>query len=76
MDRADNLNNDNNIFYRRDIMIGETIINLMFWSIALWVCVRFNMDLHKDIFPSNEIPKRQWKFTNELDGKEYTIEEL
>ena len=76
MDRADNLNNHNNIFYRRDIMIGETIINLMFWSIALWVCVRFNKDLHKDIFPSNEIPKRQWKFTNELDGKEYTIEEL
>ena len=76
MDRADNLNNHNDIFYRRDIMIGETIIDIMFWSIALWVCVRFNKDLHKDIFPSNEIPKRQWKFTNELDGKEYTIEEL
>ena len=76
MDRADNLNNHNDIFYRRDIMIGETIIDIMFWSIAIWVCVRFNKDLHKDIFPSNEIPKRQWKFTNELDGKEYTIEEL
>ena len=71
MDRADNLNNHNDIFYRRDIMIGETFIDIMFWSIALWVCVRFNKDLHKDIFP-----KRQWKFTNELDGKEYTIEEL
>ena len=71
MDRADNLNNHNNIFYRRDIMIGETIIDIMFWICALWVCVRFNKDLHKDIFP-----KRQWKFTNELYGKEYTIEEL
>ena len=57
-------------------MIGETIIDIIFWIGALWVCVRFNKDLHKDIFPSNEIPKRQWKFTNELDGKEYTIEEL
>ena len=71
MDRADNLNNHNDIFYRRDIMIGETIINLMFWICALWVSYDLNKELHRDIFP-----KRQWKFTNELDGKEYTIEEL
>ena len=50
-------------------MIGEII----FWSIAIWVCVRFNKDLHKDIFP---MKKRQWKFVNEIDGQEYTIEEM
>ena len=71
MDRADNLNNHNDIFYRRDIMIGETIIDIIFWIGALWVSYDLNKELHRDIFP-----KRQWKFTNELDGKEYTIEEL
>ena len=72
MDRIGAVNLNNNILCERsNVMIGETIIDIMFWSIALWVCVRFNKDLHKDIFP-----KRQWKFTNELDGKEYTIEEM
>ena len=50
-------------------MIGEII----FWSLAIWVCVRFNKDLHKDIKTKK---KRQWKFVNEIDGQEYTIEEM
>lgn len=67
MDRADNINNSNDILYRRDIMIGEII----FWIGATWVCYRFNRDLHKDIFPP-----RRWSYVSEVDGKTYYIEEL
>ena len=32
-------------------MIGETIlVEIMFWLCALWVCIRFNKELHRDIF--------------------------
>jgi hypothetical protein len=58
------------------VMEMETIVSIIFWLVTLWVVIRFNKDLHKDIFSSNEIPKRQWKFVNEIDGKEYTIEEM
>ena len=75
MDRIGAVNLNNNILCERsNVMIGETIlIEIMFWSLAIWVCVRFNKDLHKDIFA---MKKRQWKFVNEVDGKEYTIEEM
>jgi hypothetical protein len=40
--------------------------------IATCVIVSYNLNhsLHEDIFP-----KRQWKFTSEVDGLEYTLEE-
>ena len=47
------------------------VMEIVFWLVTLIIVIRFNKDLHKDIFP-----KRQWKFTNEIDGKEYTIEEM
>ncbi len=53
------------------VMEMETIVSIIFWLVTLLVVIRFNRDLHKDIFP-----KRQWKFINEIDGKEYTIEEM
>ena len=52
------------------------VLEIIFWLVSLIVVWRFNRDLHRDIFPSNEIPKRQWKFINEVDGKEYTLEEM
>ena len=52
------------------------VMEIVFWLVTLIIVIRFNKDLHRDIFPSNEIPKRQWKFTSEVDGKEYTIEEM
>ena len=54
----------------------ETIVRIIFWLVTILILYRFNRDLHRDIFPSNEIPKRQWKFVNEIDGKEYTLEEM
>ena len=53
------------------VMEIETIVSIIFWLVTLIVVYRFNRDLHKDIFP-----KRQWKFVNEHDGKEYTLEEM
>ena len=51
MDRADNLNNHDNIFYRSEIMIGETIlIEIMFWVVATYVSYELNKELHRDIF--------------------------
>ena len=51
MDRADNLNNHDNIFYRSEIMIGETIlIEIMFWVVATYVSLELNKELHRDIF--------------------------
>ena len=47
------------------------VLEIIFWLVTLWVVIRFNKDLHRDIFP-----KRQWKFVNEVDGQEYTIEEM
>ena len=47
------------------------VLEIIFWSIVTYVVYRFNRDLHKDIFP-----KRQWKFISEVDGKEYTLEEM
>tara|TARA_R100001082_G_C4310842_1_gene136666 strand:- start:464 stop:607 length:144 start_codon:yes stop_codon:yes gene_type:complete len=47
------------------------MIEIIFWLVTTFIVWRFNRDLHKDIFP-----KRQWKFINEVDGKEYTIEEI
>ena len=55
------------------VMEMETIVSIVFWLVTLIIVIRFNKDLHRDIFPSN---KRQWKFINEIDGKEYTIEEM
>ena len=51
MDRADNLNNSDDIFYRSEIMIGETIlIEVMFWVVATYVSYELNKELHRDIF--------------------------
>ena len=47
------------------------VMEIIFWLVTLWVVIRFNRDLHTDIFP-----KREWKFISEVDGKEYTIEEM
>ena len=59
------------------VMEMETIVSIIFWLVTILILYRFNRDLHRDIFPSNEIPtKRQWKFVNEIDGKEYTLEEM
>ena len=52
------------------------ISEIVFYTISMYVIYELNKELHKDIFPSNEIPKRQWKFISEVDGQEYTIEEL
>ena len=49
------------------------VLEIIFWLVSLIVVYRFNRDLHTNIFPST---KRQWKFINEIDGKEYTIEEM
>ena len=51
MDRADNLNNSDDIFYRSEIMIGETIlVEIMFWVVATYVSLELNKELHRDIF--------------------------
>ena len=51
MDRADNPNNSDDIFYRSEIMIGETIlIEIMFWVVATYVSYELNKELHRDIF--------------------------
>ena len=47
------------------------VLEIIFWLVTLIVVYRFNRDLHKDVFP-----KRQWKFISEVDGKEYTLEEM
>ena len=47
------------------------VLEIIFWLVTILNLYRFNRDLHRDIFP-----KRQWKFVNEIDGKEYTIEEM
>ena len=47
------------------------VMEIIFWLVSLIVVYRFNRDLHTDIFP-----KREWKFINEIDGKEYTIREM
>ena len=47
------------------------LIEIMFYTICVWMSYQLNKELHKDIFP-----KRQWKFTSEVDGQKYTIEEL
>ena len=49
------------------------ILEIMFYSVCVYVSYQLNKELHRDIFPRQ---KRQWKFVNEVDGKEYTIEEL
>ena len=46
------------------------LIEIMFYTICVWMSYRLNHSLHEDIFP-----KRQWKFTSEVDGLEYTLEE-
>ena len=47
------------------------ISEIIFYTICVYVSYQLNKSLHKDIFP-----KRQWKFISEVDGQEYTIEEL
>ena len=47
------------------------VMEIIFYIISGYVCYQLNKELHRDIFP-----KRQWKFVNEIDGKEYTIEEM
>jgi len=49
------------------------ILEIMFYSVCVYVVYQLNKELHKDVFPSQ---KRQWTFISEVDGKEYTIEEL
>mgnify|MGYP001490557149 CR=1 FL=1 len=52
------------------------VLEIIFYIISGYVVYQLNKELHRDIFPSNEVPKRQWKFINEIDGKEYTLEEM
>jgi len=47
------------------------ILEIMFYSVCVYVSYQMNKEMHRDIFP-----KRQWRFVSEVDGKEYTIEEL
>ena len=47
------------------------VMEIIFWLVTILILYRFNRDLHRDIFP-----KRQWKFISEVDGKEYTLEEM
>ena len=47
------------------------MIEIIFYTICVWVSYRMNKALHQDIFP-----KRQWTYVSEVDGKEYTIEEM
>ena len=49
------------------------ILEIMFYSVCVWVSYQMNKEMHRDIFPSQ---KRQWTFISEVDGKEYTIEEM
>ena len=49
------------------------ILEIMFYSVCVYVVYQLNKELHKDVFPSQ---KRQWTFISEVDGKEYTIEEM
>ena len=46
------------------------VMEVIFWLVTLIIVIRFNKDTQ------GYISKRQWKFTNEIDGKEYTIEEM
>jgi len=47
------------------------MIEIIFYTICVWVSYRMNKALHQDIFP-----KRQWTYVSEVDGKEYIIEEM
>ena len=47
------------------------ILEMMFYSVCVYVRYQLSKEMHRDIFP-----KRQWKFISEMDGKEYTIEEM
>ena len=71
MGRIGAVNLNNNILYRSKIIMGEIIFNIIFYSVCVYVSYQLNKSLHEDIFP-----KRQWKFISEVDGKEYTIEEM
>jgi len=47
------------------------VLEIIFYIISGYVVYQLNKELHRDIFP-----KREWKFINEIDGKEYTIREM
>tara|TARA_B100001250_G_scaffold194170_1_gene166870 strand:+ start:457 stop:603 length:147 start_codon:yes stop_codon:yes gene_type:complete len=47
------------------------VLEIIFYIISGYIVYQLNKELHRDIFP-----KRQWKFISEVDGKEYTIEEM
>jgi len=47
------------------------VLEIIFYIISGYVIYQLNKELHRDIFP-----KREWKFINEIDGKEYTIKEM
>ena len=47
------------------------VLEIIFYIISGYVVYQLNKYLHRDIFP-----KREWKFINEIDGKEYTIKEM
>ena len=47
------------------------ILEMMFYSVCVYVSYQMNKELHRDIFP-----KREWKFISDVDGEEYTIKEL
>ena len=49
------------------------VLEIIFYIISGYVVYQLNKELHRDIFAST---KRQWKFINEIDGQEYTIEEM
>ena len=68
MGRIGAVNLNNNILYRSEIIMGEIIFNIIFYSVCVWVSYQLNKSLHKDIFPP-----REWKFISEVDGQEYTI---
>ena len=55
MDRNGAVNLSDNILYkiRSNIMIGETIIMVGFWIVAIWVSYDLNKELHRDIHNEN-----------------------
>ena len=44
------------------------VMEIIFYTICVYVIYQLNKELHRDIFPP-----REWKFISEVDGKEYTI---
>lgn len=49
----------------------ETVVSIMFYSIAVWMSYRMNHSLHEDIFAEQE--SSQYNAISDVDNKEYLI---